>query len=322
MMQPLQGQINLQEWGNNMSATQAIVYYHANCADGFGAAWAFHQLREDTYEHTQYIPSKYEVPPTLEYGLGKDINIYILDFSFAPDILVQMCQAVNQVILIDHHKTAIEMLENWPEVLPKNSNLYLKLDQTRSGAGLTWDFFTTKPRPALINYIEDRDLWKFTLPDSKELNAVIANTEYDFESWSSLQANLCYDYAGLCQVGEHLLAQHSRICNQIIQDARSITIEDSNRNKHTGLACNCTHQFASDVGNLLAIRSGTFGACYFQNAKGDVKFSLRSNGDYDVSQLAKSYGGGGHKNAAGFTLCNAKEDGNITIWQTGVENVL
>jgi nanoRNase/pAp phosphatase (c-di-AMP/oligoRNAs hydrolase) len=29
---------------------------------------------------------------------------------------------------------------------------------------------------------------------------------------------------------------------------------------------------------------------------------LRSNGDYDVSAIAKAFGGGGHKNAAGFEV--------------------
>ena len=33
---------------------------------------------------------------------------------------------------------------------------------------------------------------------------------------------------------------------------------------------------------------------------GVFNYSLRSKGDFDVSELAKRHGGGGHKNAAGF----------------------
>ncbi|HXT50409.1 MAG TPA: DHHA1 domain-containing protein, partial [Thermoanaerobaculia bacterium] len=36
-------------------------------------------------------------------------------------------------------------------------------------------------------------------------------------------------------------------------------------------------------------------------ADGRYKVSLRSSGDVDVEQVARRHGGGGHKNAAGFT---------------------
>jgi nanoRNase/pAp phosphatase (c-di-AMP/oligoRNAs hydrolase) len=38
------------------------------------------------------------------------------------------------------------------------------------------------------------------------------------------------------------------------------------------------------------------------NDKGEVNVSLRSIGDYDVSAIAKTFGGGGHRNAAGLKI--------------------
>ena len=35
-------------------------------------------------------------------------------------------------------------------------------------------------------------------------------------------------------------------------------------------------------------------------ADGRWQFSLRSEGEFDVSAVAQQYGGGGHRNAAGF----------------------
>ena len=69
-----------------------------------------------------------------------------------------------------------------------------------------------------------------------------------------------------------------------------------------GLSANCPPHLASDVGHELANESGTFGLCWYMGRDGKAKVSLRSNGDYDVSAIAKSFGGGGHRNAAGFEV--------------------
>ena len=69
-----------------------------------------------------------------------------------------------------------------------------------------------------------------------------------------------------------------------------------------GLAANCPPHLASDVGHELANQSGTFGLLWFVDKDNVCKCSLRSNGDYDVSAIAKVFGGGGHRNAAGFQI--------------------
>lgn len=44
-----------------------------------------------------------------------------------------------------------------------------------------------------------------------------------------------------------------------------------------------------------------FTACWFRRADGQIQYSLRSEDSrLDVSEVAKSLGGGGHRNAAGF----------------------
>ncbi len=75
---------------------------------------------------------------------------------------------------------------------------------------------------------------------------------------------------------------------------------------------NLPYTLTSDAGHLMCqpyaspnlhgeIVTPSFAACYWDTPKGRV-FSLRSVGDFDVSAVAASYGGGGHKNASGFTL--------------------
>lgn len=57
-----------------------------------------------------------------------------------------------------------------------------------------------------------------------------------------------------------------------------------------------------DISELLdhLARNDTFAMGWWQRGDGEFQYSLRSRGDFDVSELAKKYGGGGHKNAAGF----------------------
>ena len=212
-----------------------------------------------------------------------------------------------KVAVLDHHKTAEEALTNWTD---KPDNLDLVFDMNRAGAGITWDYFYPNDlRPMIIDYIEDRDLWKFNYKHSKKINAYISTVPNTFEDYDDLSRDALEEME---TTGRGILAYHQQICEQIILDARSIVI-----NTKEGLACNCTPQFSSEVGSLLALKLKTYGATYHTLADGSTKFSLRSVGEYDVSTIAKLFGGGGHKNAAGFTVYSPSfsSDARITLWQ-------
>ena len=293
----------------------AVVLYHANCCDGFGAAWAFGLTREKDYKKVYYVPVSYGENPFLKDVAYVDRDVYILDFSFPRNYLLALSEFATKVILIDHHKTAVAELLNWEP--PRNVHIFF--DMAHSGAMLTWLVLAPSGQnpPELLKYIEDRDLWKHQLDCSAEINAVVANAEKTHKSYSGLNNSIELRFDSVVTVGVHLLASHQRICQEIILDSRACSIQTDTGTYH-GLACNCTPQFASDVGHILATNSGTFGATYYTTAKGDVKWSLRSNGDYDVSTIAKAYGGGGHKNAAGFTLGqndNSEQDPAIALWK-------
>ncbi len=302
---------------------KAVVIYHDNCMDGFASAWAFHTLKEKDYlDGVEYIPASYnQHPPASMNFIDKDV--FIVDFSYPREDILYINQSANKTTILDHHKTAQEALSNWDD---KPANVEIVFDMSRSGAGITWDYFSQELRNKeiaagnlmaskdanirrpLINYVEDRDLWKFLLPNSKDINAVIAVTPKDFTSYSMLSVNFFANPEHIADIGQYLSIQHQQICEQIVRDARPITIFTS-LGEHHGLACNCTGQFASEVGNLLSKTGADFGASYFFAKDGSVKWSLRSEGNYDVSRIAKCFGGGGHKNAAGFTIfLNTPED--------------
>jgi uncharacterized protein len=165
---------------------------------------------------------------------------------------------------------------------------------TRSGAGLTWDFFSKgKPRPDFINYIEDRDLWKKSLPSGDEFTIALRSYPQDFAIWDDLVK------AG----ADALIAE-----GKSIQRYYRLRVEELKRSAYKsvidGYDCwiaNAPYFAASEIAGELSEKT-SFGACYFEVEKGRWQYSLRSRGAFDVSEVAKVFGGGGHRNAAGFTV--------------------
>lgn len=316
-------------------AKKAVVIYHDNCVDGFASAWAFHKLKEKDYpEGVQYIPCQYGQNPFNYSTVFGPADLYILDFSFHRETISAIHKGFKHILILDHHKTAQDTLQ-WPENPiageGKPDNVEIVFDMERSGCGITWDYFAFSEerfdtayrkvymqRPALINYVEDRDIWRFVLPESRYINAAIGAVEKNFDAYTYFSKTLEAHFSDVAEIGEYLTRQLANIHKSIIKNCkRKITI-----NGQVGLVCNCNGMFSSEIGNILAKESGTFGATYYHDSKDSVKFSLRSIGDYDVSEIAKIFGGGGHKNAAGFELKDPTpemEDG-VIIWSPAIES--
>jgi oligoribonuclease NrnB/cAMP/cGMP phosphodiesterase (DHH superfamily) len=59
----------------------------------------------------------------------------------------------------------------------------------------------------------------------------------------------------------------------------------------------------SEVGDTLVKKNpDALFVASFTQFEDQIMFSLRSRSEFDVSEIAKKYGGGGHKNAAGFKV--------------------
>lgn len=276
---------------------KALVIYHANCDDGFGAAFAFWKYKAPQYENVAYHPGVYgDNPPFVD----KDTDIYILDFSYDPETLCILAGEANTVVLLDHHKTAMEAWDKFREANDYPSNLFIEFDMNRSGAMLAYNYFKTDNScNCLFDFLQDRDLWRFEFKDTKAFTQYLRTLPQDFAHWNTLNNRLngSIGYANVIETGEVLLNQFEKLYKEICgMGKREIWIDGIK-----GLECNCPPQFASEIGDLLAKESGTFGHTWF--VKDDYNLhSLRSLGEFDVSVIAKSLGGGGHKNAAGFKL--------------------
>lgn len=262
------------------------IIYHASCTDGFTAAWVAWLKYGDSAE---YIAANYgDEPPE---ALGEDV--LILDFSYPRRHLEYMAGVAESIRVIDHHKTAEAELAGLS---------FCTFDMGRSGAGLAWDvLMPDAPRPALVGYVEDRDLWRWALPNSREVSAWLSSWKPEFKKWSELSTQLEIEPGYPVGEGAAILRALNGYVAGMAGKYSWATIGG-----HGVPIINTTHAISELVGelSLLAKETGDakFAAGWFQKQDGKFVYSLRSRGDFDVSEVAKQYGGGGHKNAAGFTL--------------------
>lgn len=150
------------------------IWYHAGCYDGFGAAYSAYK-KFGINENTVYVPVAYG-NPIPEYD--KEDTIYMLDFSVKRDKMLELKSSCKELIVLDHHKTAEEECKGLD---------FCTFDMTRSGAGIAWDYFhPAEKRPGLINMIEDRDLWSFTVGGSAPLHVYLCSQPMDFQRWNEI----------------------------------------------------------------------------------------------------------------------------------------
>jgi oligoribonuclease NrnB/cAMP/cGMP phosphodiesterase (DHH superfamily) len=217
----------------------------------------------------------------------KGKTVAILDFSFNNATTKRMIEEAEDLIVIDHHRTA--MIE-----LHDISNTHF--DMNHSGARLSWDFFHPgHPPPKLISYIEDRDLWKWELPYSKEFSAAFDMVPFTFEDFEKFEDDSVFDDA--VKRGSYILAYSKTVVKKICEKASRRRLAG-----HDILVVNASH-WMSEIGARLSPDCDVALIWYYDHNDRLNKVSLRSFHDHiDASELAKKFGGGGHKKAAGFSL--------------------
>lgn len=254
-----------------------LCIYHDSCADGFAAALVVWKK----FGYTgRYLPSQYgDAPPDVT---GKDV--VIVDFSWKRPEMEKMISQAGSLVVLDHHKTALAELEGLPGCY---------FDSSKSGAMMAWEYFNPDEKPpALIRYVQDRDLWQWELPSSKEISAYLASIPFEFEWWEQLfDDDFLYSHIS---EGSAILRYQAGQVEKAKKAARMV--------KFAGYEVplvNTTHLVSEVVGELA--EGHPFAVGYF-DVPGQRVYSLRSRtpGGIDVSEIAGRFGGGGHKHAAGF----------------------
>jgi len=264
-----------------------LCIYHGNCLDGFGAAWSVRHALGDNVEFYKGIHQ--QSPPDVS---GRDV--VLVDFSYSNKVMQEMLGTADSVTILDHHISAHDELTD----LLTNGELKGLIDMDRSGAMIAWQWFNPDlPPPRLIEHIQDRDLWRFELEGTREINSALSSYPFEFELWDRLIAG------GEDQL-EALRRDGAAIERRLQQEVAAL-VESGVRRMTIGgqdvPVLNAPRAYVSDAGHIMA-QGEAFAACYWDHPDGR-SFSLRSSEDgMDVAEVAVLYGGGGHKHAAGFTV--------------------
>jgi len=272
------------------------ILYHSNCYDGFGSAYsAWKKFKDDAV----YIPCSYGMPIPEKYIEKNKIweAVFILDFSFDEKTLLELKEHCQKIILIDHHKTAQEKLE---PLKGKYDWLEINFDMNKSGALLSWEYFhgdaheahinpTVPAIPQLIAHISDRDLWKFEMEGSEEVHKALVSYPMDFELWDK------FDVEELKKEGAVLKRMYDNLVDNICKHPFVKKIEG-----HEVPIVNTTIAWSEVGAKLLEKFPDAPFVASFTVFEDQVMWSLRSRKNFDVSEIAKKFGGGGHPQAAGF----------------------
>jgi len=321
---------------------KVAVLWHRD-QDGWASAFAAHHALSASHEMLFKSVQYGEDPPYAELNEFSPDQVYILDFSYKAPVLREFMEKFPATVVIDHHRSAMAELAEFPEIfhlgaevvdgLPLFSGVRVYLEN--SGCVLSWLFFNPEePIPKLLHYVQDRDLWKFELEHSKEINAFIATMPFEFEAWADFYMPLAYD------AGKAILDFQRRQIEGRVKAAEMIHchIDDGVAFKHAtpeSIAINgclrnhpyywsispnasispsdckkylipvvCCSENISEVGEALCLAypDAPFSMTYCDRPGGKRNYSLRSRFGFDVSEVAVAFGGGGHAGAARFTL--------------------
>lgn len=261
---------------------KTICIYHAECTDGAGAAAVVRHKFPDAI----CVAAKHGEALTVDASGAK---VFVVDFSFPVAPFRELAAKAAEIFWYDHHKTAVAFQKELG---------FGVLDLEESGATLTWkQLFPKKPVPPVLAYIRDKDIWRWELPDSREINTTLYSidgiTDPTHPIWETLLKKTDKSLRAMRDTGRFILDyEHAKL----VKGAKRGFAVDFHG--HRALAVNWTDE-TSTIGEYIYQDLGYEVAILFSHSGEYWKFSLRSN-RVDVSQLAQKYGGGGHAGAAGF----------------------
>lgn len=281
------------------------IIYHKNCMDGLASAFIAKTTLEKKCLEVECIAIQYgeesilfgeNEKQQLNEPLSKEDTIYFVDFSLKRHLMIELSLMVKEIIVLDHHKTAEENLRGLEEEL---ENITIIFDMNKSGTTLCYEYFFDSglTKKEVFNYIADRDLWKWELPQSKEINEYLRFIikPNDLESFKNMYVSFHESWFG--ENGSLLLSQINKQVASKVKKVQDIKILDIDFK-----IINATENI-SELGNKICEEYNTPAIIYFITEDNQVVLSFRSLDTLpDVSIVAAALGGGGHRNACGCTL--------------------
>ncbi len=264
-------------------SVKSIVFYHADCLDGFCGAWAAWRTLKNTAE---YRALKHESEKLPDGIAGRDV--FFIDYCFSGDIMAEIKKQARSLTVIDHHVSHKDAL--------KAADVAV-FDVKKSGCVLAWEYFhPNKKVPDLLLTIQDNDLYTLKRPQTLEYVTSLYLADFDFKKWDRLvtQFETKQKRKELAQLGTHLLQYKNKYVAHLMKSAQPVVFHGVK-----AYAVN-TDVFHSEAGTRIYSTLDVHLGIVWHYKDGKIKVSLRSDGKVDAAKLAMRYGGGGHVGAAAF----------------------
>jgi hypothetical protein len=278
---------------------EPLIIHHVGCDDGICGALV---LWFGLGRKGELLPAQYgDDPPPPE--MVKDRAVWIVDFSYPREALEEMNAQAGSLQVLDHHKTAAKNCDGLD---------FCIFDESRSGAKIAFDYMLEsgalqKEQTQLVDllgvivaYVQDRDLWEWKLDRSQEISAWLASWPRSLITWVQLLARVAEQgLPAVASEGEAILRNNNILVKSMARQAEEVAwIPDAGPPVQVQLVNSpVLHSELAD--RLLATRECDF-VCVWRRIRDRYVYNLRST-TFDVSDVAKIYGGGGNPRAAGFS---------------------
>ncbi|KAG4941914.1 hypothetical protein JHK87_045785 [Glycine soja] len=317
---------------NNNNHCSPAILYHYPCPDGAFAALAAHLYFKATssfsplfFPNTVFNPLSAEDLPLNEIG-----DLYLLDFVGPDGFVQEISTKVPRVIVLDHHKTALERLGNEASL---GENVVKVIDMERSGATIAFDYFKDKifspdvavKHPSILEefervrklflYIEDGDLWRWRLPNSKAFRSGLKDLDIEFDARknpSLFDQLLSLDLDNIISTGTVSLSDKQKLIDDCLRKSYEIALGNAEFgyclavNADTALSELRILVLQRDNPHRMSKLLRGIGAVVYNvpELENDqrLKISLRSVENEDTTPISQEFGGGGHRNASSFML--------------------
>ncbi len=265
--------------------------YHNNCLDGIAAAWVIRSI----FPNALFVPMSYGINDPVE-ELEKispswkedNLRLMVVDYSFPRDTMVFLSRHT-ELAVIDHHKSAMEECDGLA---------FCTFDMDESGATLAYkQFYPDRDVPLVLKYVRDGDLWLFDMPGAHEVRAYMQSFPHSVEQIEKFAIQFEQDMDMPVLQGGAILRFKQTLVGIM---TRYICIAQIGGFDVPVVNASC---LASEVTEKLCKDwpQYPFVASYYDNTSKALRlWRLTSIGEFDVSVIAAIYGGGGHRNAAGF----------------------
>lgn len=274
-----------------------VCFYHSADLDGHCSG----AIVKYAHPETELVGINYgdDYEEKVFSRVDKNTIVYMVDFCLQPFSLMERLSIEGAgLIWIDHHKTAIE-----DSYRSKVYSFNGVRDENYAACELVWRWFNPpSPMPKAVHLLSRYDIWKWQdVPDALE-----------FQFGMRLEDT---DPANNMHIWKELFRFEDIFIPDIIKQGRTVLRYQKQHNKK--YAKSTTFELNWKGYNWIASNAQLTNSQLFDSVYDETKhdgmlaFGWKKNkwvvslyttqDDVDCGGIAKSMGGGGHKQAAGFT---------------------